>query len=253
MNRLATVWREADTRTVISEAMGNTYSERYGSRPYEVITDGLAENQIASSPRARSEKRLNVYFMGSVHLTYQQNFQSLLDALNTVSENHPEKDVRLTIRGGVPFDLDPGTVPLERLGWGTQEDIEQDLETADLLYFPLPFAPEHDTFVRLSLSTKLVTYLGSGIPVLYHGPEEAAAAQLLADNDAGILACTEGPEQLADVLSTLKAVSLEANVQLNLNLARRQFMLSDQCSRFWRAFPDVIFDSDVPQLVTLPA
>ena len=25
-------------------------------------------------------------------------------------------------------------------------------------------------FVRFSLSTKLVTYLGSGLPIIYHGP-----------------------------------------------------------------------------------
>jgi glycosyltransferase involved in cell wall biosynthesis len=235
MDRLATVWREADRRMVISDAMGRAYNDRYGDRPYEVVTDGLTPEQVASAPRSRPSGRFAVYFMGSVHLSYRRNFQSLLDALNLVAEAQPERRVRFIVRGGMPFPLDAGSVDLELRGWGTQEEVEADLDDADLLYFPLPFEPEHDAFVRFSLSTKMVTYLGSGLPILYHGPGVAAAAQLLEQNDAGVLACTDHADALADILAAADAPGLNAATWGALELARRQFMLADQRTRFWES------------------
>lgn len=231
MRRLATVWREADGRMVISDAMGRAYNARYGERPYAVVTDGLTD--VAADVRPRETGRLNVYFMGSVHLSYEANFQSMLDALDRVARQRPGDDVRFTVRGGVPFDLRVGAAPLDVLGWGTQDDIEADLEEADLLYFPLPFAPEHDAFVRYSLSTKMVTYLGSGVPILYHGPGVAAAARLLDAHDAGLLACTDDVDALVDVLSGARPDRLDAVARGGLRLAHDQFLLRDQRRRFW--------------------
>ncbi len=39
-------------------------------------------------------------------------------------------------------------------------------------------------FARYSLSTKMVTYAGSGVPILYHGPADSAAYELLNKNNA---------------------------------------------------------------------
>jgi len=231
MDRLATVWREADARMVISEAMGEAYNERYGERSYSVVTDGLQE--ISAGPVERPEDRLHVYFMGSVHMSYRDNFQSLLDSLNIVSAQRPDLDVQLTIRGGLPFHLDTGSIPCAILGWGRESDIERDLRTADLLYLPLPFHLDHEAFVRYSLSTKMVTYLGSGIPLLYHGPKEAAAYQLLASNGAGILSSTRNSSDFANQLINLHRSHLDRVSHQALDLAYRQFMLSDQREKFW--------------------
>ena len=61
------------------------------------------------------------------------------------------------------------------------------MESADLLYMPMPFGEAHEKFARYSLSTKMVTYAGSGVPILYHGPATSAAFDLLKRNDAAIL------------------------------------------------------------------
>jgi len=244
MRRLATVWRESDGRMVISDAMGRAYNERYGKRPYTVVTDGLTD--VAPDVCPREPERLNVYFMGSVHLSYEANFQSMLDALNRVARQRPDDDVRFTVRGGMPFDLREGAAPLDVLDWGTQDDIEADLAEADLLYFPLPFTPEHDAFVRYSLSTKMVTYLGSGRPILYHGPDVAAAARLLDTNDAGLLACTNDVDTLASIVTSVDPDHLDAITRGGLRLARNQFLLRDQRSRFWSMLaPDATLTSPV--------
>jgi len=133
MRRLATVWREADGRMVISDAMGRAYNERYGKRPYAVVTDGLTD--VAPDVRPREPGGLNVYFMGSVHLSYEANFQSMLDALDRVARHRLDDDIRFTVRGGMPFDLHEGAAPLDVLGWGTQDDIEADLAAALVMAF----------------------------------------------------------------------------------------------------------------------
>ena len=120
--------------------------------------------------------------MGSIHLSYEANFNALFQALGYLRESGQE--VSLTVRGGFPFPIRNGDVPVEVRPWGTQADVERDLREADFLYLPLPFEPEHQSFVRYSLATKLVTYLGSGLPIVYHGPKHAAAAELLAEHDA---------------------------------------------------------------------
>lgn len=235
MARLADTWCEADARLVISEAMGQAYNARYGDRSYTVVTDGLMPFQVEPAPRRTPDGRLNIYFMGSVHVSYQHNFQSLLDALNLMVARHPGLSVRFIVRGSPPFAVDVGAVEMELRGWGTQEEVQQDLNEADLLYFPLPFEPDHDTFVRFSLSTKLVTYLGSGLPILYHGPSSAAAAHLLDDHGAGVLVCTDDADDVARRLSSLDVDELNSIVARALRLARSRFMVKEQRKRFWEA------------------
>ena len=85
MERLGHVWRHAHARVVISEAMGEEYNRRYGTRPYVVVTDGLR----TVAPHPRRPEGLRVYFMGSIHLSYEANFDALFRALSLVREKDP--------------------------------------------------------------------------------------------------------------------------------------------------------------------
>ena len=228
MQHLGPVWREANGRIVISEAMGEEYNRRYGERPYIVVTDGLTN--IATQPRPTPPNHRHVYFMGSIHISYENNFQTLLHALRRLRNDGC--DVSLTVRGGIPFEFNPGSVPFHQLPWGSQEDVRADLKSADLLYFPLPFEPQFESFVRFSLSTKLVTYAGSGVPILFHGPRHSAAGQLLAKHDACLMADSPATKTLADLITT--PTDRSAVVAQNaLNLARTRFRIEDQRSKFW--------------------
>jgi hypothetical protein len=107
------------------------------------------------------------------------------------------------------------------------------MELADVLYLPLPFCERHRDFVRLSLSTKLVSYLASGLPIVYHGPAEAAAARLLATYDAGVLVTSLDPRNVAQALvdARERADALGRNA---LALARTRFDPDAVRRRFWR-------------------
>jgi hypothetical protein len=225
-------WRGARGAFVISEEIGNEYSRRYGAREFVVVTDGL--KYVADAPQQRPKKNLRLYFMGLFHIAYAQNLRAVLDALKIVRSQRPDWDILVTCRcGSISAPLREDDVPVLVLPFAPEAVVEKDMESADLLYQPLPFQEQARAFSKFSMSTKMITYLGSGLPIFYHGPEDAAAGKLLAQNDAAAICTTLDPEGVARQL--LEAFARrESIVQNALALARAQFMLADQQRRFWQ-------------------
>jgi hypothetical protein len=228
---LSHAWRNAKGIFVISDEMGREYSRRYGAREYEIVTDGLTAT--APGPLARPVRSLRVYFMGLFHLRYQPNLRALLDALKQLRQKHPDWDISMTLRCGKIFGkVESDDVAVTVLPFASEAEVAKDMLQADLLYQPLPFGAEAANFGKLSLSTKLVTYLGSGLPILYHGPADAAACTLLRSRDAGVTCTTLDPAQIARDIEESMA-RREAIVSNALRLAHERFMLADQQRRFW--------------------
>jgi hypothetical protein len=111
--------------------------------------------------------------------------------------------------------------------------VARDFDQVDVLYLPLPFGEQYAPFTRYSLSTKLVTYLGSGLPILYHGPADAAAAQLLARYGAAVQVHTLDAIHLSQAIEQALE-ERERLVEGALRLAYERFRLSDQRERFWQ-------------------
>jgi hypothetical protein len=229
---LGEAWRNAKGIFVISEEMGKEYAARYGPREFEIVTDGIVA--VAEAPVPRPARSLRVYFMGLFHYRYAANFRALLDALKIIREQQPDWNISVVCRCGSIFgDLKDDDVPVTVLPFAPESEVEKDMLSADLLYQPLPFEADAVNFGKFSLSTKLVTYLGSGLPILYHGPSDTAACKLLAGHDAAIL-CTSLDHQ-AIAAQLLAAVDRrESIVNHALALARQRFLLVDQQRRFWR-------------------
>jgi hypothetical protein len=232
---MRSAWREAAERFVISEALGQEYCSRYGMRDFQIVTDGVSELTPFRAGPDLSE--LRVYFMGLFHMGYEQNLRALLNGLALFKRANPSIRVRVTcrcehIRPKVFNGFDSVVV----LPFASEAQVKTDMKTADLLYMPMPFGPAHEKFARYSLSTKMVTYVGSGVPILYHGPATSAAFGLLKKNDAAVLMTTLEPEEIAETLSRL-TVERRGEIANNaLALAEREFMLEDQTRRFWGAF-----------------
>jgi glycosyltransferase involved in cell wall biosynthesis len=225
-------WLNAAARFVISEPLGREYSRRYGARDFQIVTDGLSG--IALHANKPIPDRLRIYFMGLFHMSYERNLRALLDGIAIVERQHPGVAVDLTCRCEYirPHVL-KGAVRVKVLPFASEAQIENDLEHADLLYMPIPFGQEHESFARYSVSTKMVTYVGSGVPILYHGPKTSAAFDLLDRHRAAIFLTTLDPSEIAVSLGQLtEAKRVEAATNA-LELARNEFMLADQTRRFW--------------------
>ena len=229
---LGHAWRNARGVFVISDEMGKQYSARFGERQYEIITDGLTKT--ANAPLTRPARSLRVYFMGLFHYRYAANFRAVLDALKSIRGQYPDWDISVTCRCGSIFgEVKQDDVPVTVLPFASESEVEKDMLSADVLYQPLPFESEAVNFGKFSLSTKMVTYLGSGLPIFYHGPEDSAACRLLAGNDAALICTTLDPEVIASQI--VEAIMRRETIVENaLQLARTRFMLVDQQRRFWQ-------------------
>jgi glycosyltransferase involved in cell wall biosynthesis len=237
LRRIAHAWREASARFVITPELGDEYSRRYGRRDFVVVTDGISWRATYSGERTNGA--LHVYFLGSYHLAYRHNFDALVAGLESLRREHPARPISLTFRGGgIPF-VPRTEISVNVLPFAPDSVIEQEVRRASVLYLPLPFGDAHRDFVTLSLPTKLVTYLASARPVLYHGPGTAAVGRLLEAHKAGIV--VDSPDGRA------VAAALEAGlgdpapiVAQALKLASTQFDAHAIRTRFWHAVLEVL-------------
>jgi len=235
---MRSAWNDAAACFVISEGLGREYARRYGERDYIVVTDGVTD--VAGQPASPSPEKLRVYFMGMFHMAYEENLRALLQGLGHFARSSG-KVVTMTCRcEHIRSQLLNGSTAVTVLPFADEQQVQHDIQKADLLYLPIPFGEEHSSFARYSLSTKMVTYLGSGVPILYHGPAESAAYELLTKYNAAVVATSLDPHVTAEVLSTITA-ERAVNVARNaLELARAQFTLAEQRRKFWGAISEFI-------------
>jgi len=235
---MAQAWRESDGRFVISESLGLEYSRRYGPRSFEIITDGI--DKLKSPLGTGYPEFGRIYFMGLFHLAYEPNLRALLDGMALFQQTHPDANMALRCRCEYvrPHVFRNGD-PVEVLPFSTEAQIDSDLEEADLLYLPMPFGGKHENFARYSISTKMVTYVGSGVPILYHGPRTSAAFDLLARHRAAVFVTGLEPKEVARGLEEVRETGREIAANA-MELARHQFMLADQTKRFWNVISEAI-------------
>lgn len=231
MGKIVEVWKKADGRFVISDELGKEYCRRYGQKTYTIVTDGL--DKVPTKPENRPINSCRIYFMGLFHISYEVNFKALLQALEILHKLRPNWHFTVTCRCGfIRSEVLGERFPVTLLPFASEKEVIRDLEQADLLYLPLPFGQEYESFVRYSLSTKMITYLGSGLPIIYHGPQEAAASQLLMKHQAAILLNSLDPHCIAKSLMEAQGKT-KTIVENALELGSTQFLLSQQKHKFW--------------------
>lgn len=229
---MRTAWRQADHRFAISDEIGQEYCRRYGKADYTIVTDGV--EVVAEKGITPVEKRLHIYFMGIFHLTYERNLRALLEGLAKLQAKGEKWEITLTCRCEyIRPEVIQGPVLVQVLPFVAEGQVADEMREADLLYLPLPFGQENESFVRYSLSTKMVSYIGSGVPILYHGPRDSAAAHLLDKHRAAVLVYELNPTEIAAAFSGLTAQELTGMTTRALKLARDHFMIEQQRARFW--------------------
>ena len=229
LSRLAVAWQRAEHCYVISEEMGEEYSRRYGRRDYSVVTDGVSE-VLDRSPRPEASFR--VYFAGLFHLSYAPNADALLKALARLRRARPDAEVTFTCRCGAQQFTAPPEVRVEVLPFSSGHAVREDMQSADYVYMALPFDPRFADFVSYSMSAKLVSYLGSGLPIIYHGPESAAAGRLLSRHGAAIVLPSLDPAECAGILAGADKCVDEVLAGAR-QLAQTHFDLREHQARFW--------------------
>jgi hypothetical protein len=234
---LGDLWWEAKTCFVISQEMGEEYCRRYGDRPFLVHTDGFKDRPRREYQSPTDEVKL--YFMGMFNHSYVPNFRAILKAMESrMAKRQEARPIRFTIRThGFNPEVFPGKGIVESLPFASSDVVEREMRSQDFLYLPLPFEEEWQNLCKFSLSTKMVSYLGAGVPIIYHGPASSAAGQYLLRSNAAIQLNSNEPEEIATTLenafddaSALNRVSENAQ-----NAVRRDFDAAALKRRFWDA------------------
>jgi len=223
------LWNRSVRRLMISREMGIEYQRLFGDKPFELITDGVATDEI-SAPKTTAGSPLTVYFAGLLHLEYIPLFATLADALESLSADGTA--VKLVLRGTQKLDfLNNRSFEVDyRQDFVTDAQVKAELDAADILYLPIKFnVPD---FYLYSLSTKLISYLGGAGTILYHGPGDAAACNLIREYNAGATATsldkTELKEKILEIIKGENTFSANAK-----KLASGQFDLKTIKDRFW--------------------
>jgi glycosyltransferase involved in cell wall biosynthesis len=237
LRMLGEVWRDVDHVFAISQELGEEYNARYGKRSFEIITDGLASIPDDAVPMISG--RLNVYFMGLFHYCYRENLRTLTRALARIKSQHPDLEINLSMRCGALEKNIDSAFPARALPFADQATVRSDMTQADLLYLPLPIGAGFEAFTRYSLSTKMVSYLGSGVPIVYHGPRDSAAAHLLIRNGAALVCDSLDDLEMIAVLDPKNGAKARSQVVENaLKLARTSFPLEHLRHKFLKGiFP----------------
>jgi hypothetical protein len=224
------LWQQADRRMVISNELGTKYAEEFGNGDFEIITDGLLENEI-SVPRNKNKDFITIYFGGLLHYYYMPLFSVLGTALNSIVKNKNIK-IRLVVRGVHQTDLFKNNLfSVEyRNDFVSDAEIQKELNEADILYLPIKF--NKPGFYLYSLSTKMVGYLGAPGKILYHGPADSAACKLL-DKAQAAICCTS--LKVSDLINAVQAL-IEDTTEVSSNakqLACNNFRLESIQQKFW--------------------
>lgn len=236
LRAMGIAWRESSARFVISEPMGEAMGQEFGVRPWQAITDGVDTRPLPAKTGHSGE--VTIYFMGLFHQSYRDNLRALLDALQQMKQRPGTPQFRVKLRCSLlPSGLVTGEDNVEVLPFASQETVIQDMAEADFLYLPLPFGDEHANFTRFSLSTKMVSYLGSGRPILLHAASDSAAAKLLIPENAAVHLTSNSPQHLVEDLINISRSPLAWNecVQNALQMGRTRFEIKQIRARFWSA------------------
>jgi len=224
------LWNNADRRLVISDELGRQYQKLFGTKPYELITDGIYPEEI-TPPVDKIKPPFEIYFAGLLHLDYLPLFKTLADALDKLSEKGFSFKLVLRATQKLPF-LANRTFDAEYRDMTLDNSaLKAELDSATILYLPMKFTePE---FYLYSLSTKMVGYLGSPGGILYHGPGDSAACELLRSTGAAAFCNNLNVDDL--VASIFDAIANRQNLSAQAkDLAKRKFDMVTMQNIFWQ-------------------
>lgn len=185
-----------------SWAMADFYKETLGANTLAVVA-GL-EKSLAKKPATKKHNRSDFIISMAGQLYSKSEWICLLNLLCQNNWQIAGKNIKVKYLGP-QLDLYAEGRPMniEYLGWRSQEETIKIFEDSDLLYCPYWFDPNYEMESRLSFPSKLTSYLASGRPVLFHGPEYSSPGKFLEQNKAAALCYSLDPDLLQATLEKI--------------------------------------------------
>lgn len=218
-----------------SWAMAERYREDYGAKAVPMLP-GL-DRCLGILP-ATAIHEGNDFIIGSAGKVYPAEvWRALFRALDTAGWKVQGRDVKIRVLARKASVHLESKGHVEFLGWRPQGEAVKVLSGADVLYCPYWFDPYFETVTRLSFPGKLSTFLASGRPVLFHGPDNASPAKFLKENEAGLLCNSMDSKRILDCLEMLASDSgLYARLATNGRHAFDKYLTHDSMRESFAEF-----------------
>jgi hypothetical protein len=180
-NRLTTAIQSADECIAISSLMANYYESLFNKR-WEVLFNGY--QKFNKHPIICNKDKIIIRYIGVLHeMQHSEAIEDIILAIEKINNENPPKKIKLEFYGSEnPLSWLSSKTQKENIIFNNrfaEENYESILFGASLLLLPITFNKEIGKSYRLSFPAKLPDYIASGKAILYYGPKETAAAQIL--------------------------------------------------------------------------
>ena len=213
-----------------SWAMAEEYTKKYGVKSFAVLP-GLEESRISVAERKKSKKDFIIAFAGQMYA-----INEIKCLLETTKNLLCDKHIRIRIYGK-DWQYDLSNYPhVEIMGWISQANLLEELSDADLLYCPYGFEKSFEKTAKLSFPSKLVCYLKTGRPVLFHGPHYSSPGIFLKKHNAAYICDSLDSVILANLISSIiNDQNKEAIAQNGFNTFKKYLTLETMKKNFLAA------------------
>jgi glycosyltransferase involved in cell wall biosynthesis len=165
-----------------SRPMADEYHRRFGVKAIAILPS--LPKAMARSPDAAIGKTLTIGMAGQFYAANEwRELVARLDAALWTIAGRPVRIIAMGPKAPPSIVSDKVTF----LGWKSQSDAIDILSGCDFLYCPYPFDPSMEDVSRYSFPSKLVLYLASGRPVIFHGPDFSPPAKYIAETECGVV------------------------------------------------------------------
>ena len=112
---------------------------------------------------------------------------------------------------------------IKRLGFRSQREAADISSKCDVGYLPYWIASDHSLVASTSFPSKLSAYLGSGLPILNHGPEISETTRVMREYPIGISCHSLKVEDIYEALKQLN----ESQNSITTRQAIKKFIQSE--------------------------
>ena len=185
-------YARATTRDAISESMVEDLKNRTGAVG-NVSHAGLeaADLGYLAVRKEKTSDKIRIAFVGSINA--ETTFEIFTEAIAAIRSRLP-KPVSMEIFSAHSYAGRPWFDPswMHERGNLTEPEFTRALRECDWGFSPM-FFNEDDPRHRFSLSTKFVSYLSAGLPIITMGHPEAGVVQLASKYNVGLCLTTGDP------------------------------------------------------------
>ena len=198
--------KRAKTLAVASNGMREEYKSRYGIEGIPLIRPVSDDKIRRDRPITfkNSDSQIIIGFSGSLYA--KDEFSALFDALSSVGWKLLEIRVTFKVLSNYfffPQDFQQKNSSIQLLGFRDQEAVVEELSKCHIAYLPYWFDESRALSVRTCFPDKTVSYLTSGVPILFHGPKQSTPTDFFAKYPVGLTCHSLDHSEILSVLTRL--------------------------------------------------